>query len=150
MSRWRDGAGFERGSVTVFGLGLIVLILSVGAMSIDMWRVITVRQMLIHRADAAASAGADAIDIAEYRLTGRLMPDPVLAPLVADRMIDSEVDPAVASTSEVQARDADGLPNDLVVSLSTEVDFALLGAVTGHGSIVVTVESVASPERTSG
>ncbi len=136
--------------MTVFGLGLVVLILSVGAMSIDLWRVITVRQDLLHRADAAASAGANAIDIAQYRLTGQLVLDPVLAPLVADRTIDSVGGQAISSTSEVQVRDGDGIPNDLVVSLSAEVDFALLGALTGQGSIVVTVESVASPERTSG
>jgi Flp pilus assembly protein TadG len=150
MSWWRAGRGNERGSVTVFGLGLVVLILSVGAMSIDMWRVITVRQDLLHRADAAASAGANAIDIVQYRLTGQLVLDAVHAPMVANRMIGSVGDPVVASTSEVQVRDGDGIPNDLVVSLSAEVDFALLGALTGQGSIVVTVESVASPERTSG
>jgi Flp pilus assembly protein TadG len=133
--------------VTVFGLGLILLILSVGAMSIDMWRVVTVRQELSQRADAASGAGANAIDIAEYRLTGGLVLDPALAPVVARRMIDSS-GTATSSAIEVQARDVDGIPNDLVVTLSEEVDFALLGMLTGQGSIVVTVESVASPDRT--
>ncbi len=98
------------------------------------------------------SAGADAIDIAEYRLTGRLMSSILCSLLlVADRMIDSVGRPAGSSTSEVQARDADGTPERPRRYAQRRRSISLSSALlTGQGSIVVTVESVASPERTSG
>lgn len=140
----------ERGSVTVFGLGLLVLILSVGAISIDLWRVVTVRHELRQTADAAATAGAHVIDVVEYRTTGSLVLDPVGAPLAARSVLGPPADWQFTARGAVEIRDGDGLANDMVVSLSRDVEFVLLGMLTGVDTVPVTVESIASPRRLGG
>jgi Flp pilus assembly protein TadG len=140
----------QRGSVTVFGLGLVVLILAVGAISIDLWRVVAARHELRQDADAAAAAGANAIDVAEYRVTGLLVLDPVAAPLAARSVLGPPGSWDFTARGVVESRDGDGLTDDMVVTLSRRVDFALLGMLTGEGAVEVTVESIASPRRTGG
>jgi Flp pilus assembly protein TadG len=68
-----------RGSITVWLLGLAVLVLFVGGLSLDLWRAFSARQLLANAADAAAVAGATGIDTARFRDTGRLTLDPPLA-----------------------------------------------------------------------
>ena len=65
--------GGERGSITTLGLGMTLLLFVVGGISIDVWRVVAARQDLVQRADAAATAGANAIDVDEFRDTGFLI-----------------------------------------------------------------------------
>jgi Flp pilus assembly protein TadG len=69
----------ERGSITVWLLGLAVLVLFVGGLSLDLWRAFSARQLLANAADAAAVAGATGIDTARFRDTGQLALDPPLA-----------------------------------------------------------------------
>jgi hypothetical protein len=69
----------ERGSITVWLLGLAVLLLFAGGLSLDLWRAVGARQLLANAADAAAIAGATGIDDARFRATGELVLDPDLA-----------------------------------------------------------------------
>lgn len=139
----------QRGSATVFGLGLVIMIFLVGGLSIDLWRVIAERQDLVQKADAAAAAGANQIDIAEYRLNGILVLDDAAASHAAQQILGQPTtwDFAVVNGG-VEARDGDGLANDMVVELSREVEFALLGILSSTKSVTITVESVASPQST--
>ena len=143
--QWRR----QQGSATVFGLGLVIMIFLVGGMSIDLWRVIAERQDLVQKADAAAAAGANQIDIAEYRLNGVLILDEAAASEAAQRVLGQPTtwDFTVVNGG-VETRDVDGLADDMVVELSREVEFALLGILSPTKSVTITVESVASPQST--
>ncbi len=139
----------QQGSATVFGLGLVIMIFLVGGMSIDLWRVIAERQDLVQKADAAAAAGANQIDIAEYRLNGVLILDEAAASEAAQQILGQPTtwDFTVVNGG-VETRDGDGLADDMVVELSREVEFALLGILSPTKSVTITVESVASPQST--
>jgi Putative Flp pilus-assembly TadE/G-like len=69
----------ERGSITVWLLGLTVLLLFAGGLSLDLWRAVSARQFLANAADAAAIAGATGIDNARFRATGEVVLDPDVA-----------------------------------------------------------------------
>ncbi len=146
-----DGSGdrlSERGSISTLGLGMTLLLFVVGGISIDLWRVVAARQDLSQRADAAATAGANAIDADEFRFSGELILDPPLAIAAAEEVLGSPSTWEFTGTGRVEARDPDLLPNDMVVTLTREVDFALLGILSDQKSVTITVQSVASPQRT--
>ncbi len=144
----KPGRQGESGSATVFGLGMVIMIFLVGGLSIDLWRVIAERQDLVQKADAAAAAGANKIDVAEYRLNGVLVLDPDSAPLAAQQSLGQPSTWDFTGAGSVQALDGDGLANDMQVELSREVDFALLGMLSETKSITITVTAVASPQST--
>jgi len=139
----------ERGSITTLGLGMTLLLFVVGGISIDLWRVVAARQDLSQRADAAAAAGANAIDVNEFRLTGELILDPPTAVAAAGQVLGAPSTWNFTGSGRVEARDPDGLPNDMVITLSREVEFSLLGILSNQTSVTITVESVASPQRTN-
>jgi Flp pilus assembly protein TadG len=127
---------------------MTLVLFIVGGISIDLWRVVAARQDLVQRADAAATAGANAIDVDEFRFSGELILDPVSAVVAAEQVLGSPSTWQFTGTGVVEARDPDLLPNDMVVTLSRQVDFALLGILSDQKSVTITVESVASPQRT--
>lgn len=69
----------ERGTVTVWMLALALLVLGVGGIALDLWRVIAERRELAAVADAAALAGASGIDEEWWRATGEVRLDPLEA-----------------------------------------------------------------------
>jgi hypothetical protein len=69
----------EQGSITVWLLGLAVLLLFAGGLSLDLWRAVSARQLLANAADAAAIAGSTGIDDARFRATGEVVLDPDIA-----------------------------------------------------------------------
>jgi hypothetical protein len=52
----------ERGSATVFVLGLCVSVLFIGGIGIDLWRAIALRRELSALADAVATSAANGVD----------------------------------------------------------------------------------------
>ena len=145
MSRTR---ATERGSISLLGLGMTLLLFIVGGISIDLWRVVAARQDLVQKADAAATAGANAIDADEFRFSGELILDPVQAVAAAEAVLGAPSTWEFTGSGQVEARDGDLLANDMVVTLTRDVEFALLGVLSDQKSITITVESVASPHRT--
>jgi hypothetical protein len=143
-----DERSSERGSIAIFGMGITLLLFVVGGISIDLWRVVAARQDLAQRADAAAAAGANAIDADEFRFSGELILDPESAIAAAEEKLGSPSTWEFTGSGRVEARDADLLPNDMVVILTREVDFVLLGILSDQRSVTIRVESVASPQRT--
>ena len=109
----------ERGSITVWLLGLAVLLLFAGGLSLDLWRAVGARQLLANAADAAAIAGSTGIDDARFRATGEVVLDPEVAgqrardslahqggvPIAAPPAIEVQVSPplvAVVVTGQVR------------------------------------------------
>lgn len=74
-----DAAGGERGSITLWLLGLTVVILFVAGLSVDLWRAVAERRALAGVADAAARAGVAMIDEDAFRDHGHVRLDPPAA-----------------------------------------------------------------------
>ena len=63
----------------VWCLLIAVMLLPLGGLSVDLWHGIEVQRHLQSAAEDAAVAGASGIDVVEYRQTGCIVLDPVLA-----------------------------------------------------------------------
>ncbi len=80
MRRQRD----ERGTVTLWVLGLCICVLFLAGLSLDLWRAVAVRRELSAMADAAATAGANGLDEPALR-AGTLRLDPTRSARPRDR-----------------------------------------------------------------
>src|SRR5437016_10541386 len=72
-------AGDERGQVTAFVVVIMVALLAMGGLVIDGGYALAAKRRAVNEADAAARAGAQALDNATYRAAGTLNPDPATA-----------------------------------------------------------------------
>ncbi len=139
MSRSAD----ERGTVTLWVLGLCLMMLFVGGIALDLWRAFSERRALAGVVDAAAVAGASGIDTEVYRSTGQLRLDPALSEalawenLHAQEDIRSLVDAAVEATT-----------GDVSVTAVGRVDFTLLRIfLSREEPFEVRVRATAEPRR---
>ena len=131
----------DRGSVTLWMLGLSLLLLLFGGLVIDFWRALALQRELAAIADSASVAAASGIDEQHYRLTGEVVIEP-------DRAVTLGAD-------YVGAQDA-GL-KDLAISTATdgssvtvlvvdELELGLMGVfVDQTDPLTVTAEATAVP-----
>ena len=131
----------ERGTITFWILWLCVLLLALGGLSLDLWRSFSERRTLAAGADAAALAGASAIDPDRYRTSGELVLDPAEAERRARRSIDQQLDRAALRAVEVEAT-----TESVTVVVRGNVRFSLLGLLEG-GDFDVRVVATAWPRR---
>lgn len=73
----------QRGSITLWLLGLGICLLVVGGMGIDMWSVVAMRARLVGVAEAIATGAASGISETHWRDTGQIRLDPVRAKQLA-------------------------------------------------------------------
>ena len=66
----------DRGSVTLWTLGLSMLLLLFGGLAVDFWRALALQRELAAIADSASVAAASGIDEEHYRDTGEVVIDP--------------------------------------------------------------------------
>jgi len=129
--------------VTIWGIGLTLVVAAFAGLAIDVWRVFAERQDLAGMADSAAIAGATAIDLAHLNDTGEVVLDPVLA---AQRALDYlEHQDGWGDDIEHQVTpDPGGV--GLTIVLERDIDFTLLGPLLpGEDPLHVTVTAFASP-----
>jgi hypothetical protein len=127
----------ERGSVTLWVLGLCVCVLFLGGLSLDFWRAVGERRALSSMADAAAAAGGNGLDEAALR-AGRIELDPVRARALAQSQLESgRFDAADVAVARDRVR----------VTLRGHVDFSLLGIFLGGDQFQIEVHAAASPEE---
>lgn len=131
----------ERGSVTLFGVGLVALLLFVGGFSLDLWRVYSERRALAEIADAAAAAGANGLDADAYRDGSDVRLDPARAETLAWQNLAGQADDASLSGAPSVA----ATPGGITVILSGEVELTLLGAFGDDGPFVFTVVAESGP-----
>ncbi len=132
----------QSGQITLLGIGVVVLLLFVGGVSLDLWRVFSERRALAEVADAAAAAGANGVDTAAYRLDGTLQLDQSLATRLALDNVATQTD--VGSLTAVQV---DASVEVVVVEVRGEVPLTLLGLFRPAEPFVVVVLAEASPRR---
>ena len=133
----------QAGSVTIWGIGLTLVIAAFAGLVIDTWRVFAERQDISGMADAAAIAGATAIDIDHLNLTGEVILDWPEAEARALEYLQHQ-DGWSGEISYAIEVAADG--SEITVTLETDVDFTLVGAfLPGEEPLRVAVTSLASP-----
>jgi hypothetical protein len=133
----------QRGSVTIWGLGLTIVLAAFAGIVIDTWRVFAERQDLSGMADSAVIAGATAVDIPHLNETGEVVLDPDVAEWRALEFLERQ-DGWSADIAYAIVGSADGA--SITVSLERDVDFTLLGPfLPGEAPLHISVTSLASP-----
>jgi len=129
----------DRGSITLWCLGLCILILSIGAVTIDVWRTFSARRALASTADAAAQAGANGIDVVYFRATGIVQLDPARAEQLANITIAHQQDtPGIISAEAVADTE------HITVVVQGRVNLGLLGLFADE-PFEITVTAIGRP-----
>ncbi len=131
----------EGGTVTLWILGLCLVLFALGGMSLDLWRAFSERRALAAAADAAALTGASAIDEARYRASGEVVLRPIEAETRARASTDRQLDQSAARRIDVHAT-----TDSITVVVHGEVKFTLLG-ILQRGGFDVRVVATAEPRR---
>ena len=128
----------DEGTVTLWVLGLVMMMLAIGGIGLDLWRVLDTRRELGLLADSSAVAGASAIDEDILRSSGDIVLVPVaarnraLGVLAGSDPLDSVVVSIVGDKVSVEVR--------------RTVDFTLLRfLLPDEGGILVEAVGAARP-----
>lgn len=142
MTRREIARRTERGQVTLFGIAMVLLLLFVGGLSLDLWRVFSERRALHEVADAAAAAGANGLDTDAYRADGTLRLDPDVAGRLAAESVAWQTD--VRSMVDVAVSVT---PEAVFVQVDGEVEMTLLRLFTFGEPFAIRVRAEAAPRR---
>jgi Flp pilus assembly protein TadG len=132
----------EAGTVTLWLLGVCLLLFALGGISLDLWRAFSERRSLAATADAAALAGASAIDEGQYRSSGAVVLVPALAEARARGHLARQLDRAALRSAVVHAD-----PEAVTVVVHGDVGFTLLGVLAPGDDFDVQVTATATPRR---
>ncbi|MEX0864633.1 MAG: pilus assembly protein TadG-related protein [Acidimicrobiia bacterium] len=131
----------DRGSTTIWMLGLSLLLLLFGGLALDYWRGLALQRELAAVADSAAIAGASGIDEVLYRTTGELALDPGRA---RDLAMASIAFQGVTTTSTEIVVAPDG--SSVSVAVQAALELGLLGVfVDDDEPLTVAASAIASP-----
>jgi len=130
----------QRGSITLWLLGLAMMLMPLGGLALDLSRSFSERRAFAAAADAAALAGAGALDEARYRAGGEVLLDPELARTLARDSLEHQLDRARVRSYSVRADES-----SVTVTVEGSVDLTLLRLVRGGRPLVVRVSSTARP-----
>ena len=133
--------GDERGTITLWVLGLCISLMFLGGLSLDLWRAIAERGQLSSMADSAATAAANGLDVDALR-SGTVRLDPVRARALALASLDEDPHRATLDGVDVEF---DG--NRVTVTLRDHVRFSLLGIFMGGRQFDIRVHASAEPEE---
>lgn len=132
----------ERGSVALWMLGLCVVVLFVGGLSLDLWRAFSERRALAGAVDAAAAAGASALDTAVLRTTGGVVLDPAAAEALAGANLAVQTDLGALTAVDIAAT-----PAAITVSAAGTVDLTLTRVLLDAAPLTIRVTATAEPAR---
>lgn len=130
----------QRGSVTLWLLGLALLLMPLGGLALDLSRSFSERRTFAAAADAAALAGAGALDEARYRTDGTVVLDPQRAESRARDSLEQQLDRSRVRALTVRADEA-----SVTVTVEGTVELTLLRLVRGGEPFVVRATSTARP-----
>ena len=137
--------GDERGAVTIWGLGLVLVLFGFAGLAIDTWRVFAERQALAGLADSASIVGATAIDVELFRDTGVVELDESLA---AHRALGYVATHAPPLDDDITAA-VRFPPGGIEVTLNRDVELTLVGVFLDDGTVSMSATAYATPgERT--
>lgn len=129
----------DRGSVTIWVLGLSMLLLVFGGLALDYWRALALQRELASVADSAAIAAASGIDEAFYRETGEVVLEPARSRGLAEAAVDWQ-------GVDFVGLDVIVVPETVTVTLVGEVELGLLGVFVDQSEpLTVRASASASP-----
>ena len=129
----------DDGSITVWALGMVLIVMFLGAISFDLWSGFSTRRNLAAAADQAAQAGANGLDETLFRSTGERRLDADRAEALADQSLAAQgLDGLTAVVVEADT-------DRVVVELTADVDVGLLRIFGGGDPLVVHVRAVGQP-----
>ena len=131
----------ESGTITLWMLGLCLMLFLLGGISLDLWRAFSERRTLAATADAAAVAGASALDEAAYRSTGVVRLVPADAQRRARASLADQLDRRALRGARVEATE-----DTVLVTVGGSVDFSLLQIVAPGDEFAITVHATARPQ----
>lgn len=131
----------ERGTITLWVLGLAIALMFLGGLSLDLWRAVADRRALSSMADSAAVAAANGVDLDALR-RGTLRLDPVRARAIARASLAAD-----PHSGALDAVDVEVTGNRVTVSLRDHVRFSLLGIFLAGQSFDIQVHASAQPEE---
>ncbi|MGI8683583.1 MAG: pilus assembly protein TadG-related protein [Acidimicrobiales bacterium] len=133
----------EHGSITLWVLGLCMMMLFLGGISLDLWRAFSERRALAGVVDAAAVAGSNGIDADYFRRTSQLRLDRTLAEQLATDNLAAQSDTRALVSADVAAT-----TTQVTVRATGRVNFTLLSIfMAGEEPFTVSVEATADPRR---
>jgi len=138
-SRSRCGSHGERGTVTLYVLGLCVAVIFLGGLSIDLWRVVVMRGDLATMADGAAAAGADGLDESALR-RGEVLLDSDAVLRLAEDHLAAQSDAGIIDHMQVET-----YGTVVRVTLRSSVPFTLLRVFLAGDPFVVSAVAEAEP-----
>ncbi|HET9202508.1 MAG TPA: pilus assembly protein TadG-related protein [Acidimicrobiia bacterium] len=131
----------ERGSVTLWTLGLSILLLLFGGLMVDFWRALAVQRELAAIADSASIAAASGIDEEHYRSTGEVLIDPARATGLGSDYVGSQ-DLALSALSVTTAADQ----SSVTVLVTDHLELGLMGVfIDDEAPLVIRAEATALP-----
>ena len=131
----------QRGSATMFVLGVAIAVLMLGGLSVDFWRAIAARRALAAMADAAATAGANGTDPGSLRSGGMNLDPNVARDLAAAQLQQG------GAALRIGLVDIDTNNQRVVVTLQQHIEFSLLSLFGDHRGFTVRVSATAAPTR---
>lgn len=132
----------DRGSITIWMLGLSLLLLLFGGLALDYWRALALQRELAAVADSAAIAAASGIDEEVYRDTGEILLDPTRSRSLADASVSWQDVDVLSAVVDVD-------PSSVSVTLTAAVDLGLLGVFVDEDEpLTVRATSTAVPVLT--
>jgi Flp pilus assembly protein TadG len=148
VGRLRQAHHDQRGeAMVIWCLGLAILLLPLGGISIEMWHSISDERALQTAAADAAQAGASGINTAVYHATGQVVLDPNRATTLAEENLAQQTGlPALAAPPTITIS-PDG--QHITVQIDSYVHLTLLSLVEGDKLIHIVATSSAAP-RPSG
>ncbi len=135
----------EHGYVTLWVLGVAMMVIFVGGISLDLWRVAATRRAVASAVDGAAIAGASGLDEAAFRASAgeEVRLDPGLAEELA--VANLQAQPDSAELVEVAIEPA---PERITVRAARPVELTLLRIfLAGEPPVVVRASSTVDARR---
>ena len=131
----------EAGSATIWVLGLCLLLLGLGGLTIDLWRGFSDRRALADAVDAAAVAGTSGLDEQAIRKGTGLHLDPARARQLALANLAQQTEVPIDTVDVVVVGDA------ITVSAHTHVELGLTRVLMAGEPLDVQASSTAHPRR---
>ena len=131
----------ESGTTTLWILGLCLMLFLLGGISLDLWRAFSERRSLAATADAAAVAGASALDEAAYRSSGAVRLVSADAQRRAQASLAEQLDRRALRGARVEATE-----EEVTVVVGGTVTFSLLQIAAPGDEFAITVRATARPQ----
>lgn len=134
----------ERGSITIWLLGLGFGLLVLGGLGLDLWSAVFVHARLSGLAEAIATAAASGISEDHWRRTGQVRIDPDRARNLGLALASRHPDASILSDSP--RIDIDPTLGSVTAHVSGSTRLTLLRLVSGADRIAVAATATARPQ----